>query len=186
MRLLNAAMVNGYSIVTYQRSLRSADACDLPISVNESIAIVWGLGPLNQRNEVSYHTHFNKKTMSINFGRQPTWNCPMPEGSTGKTASTDSESVEQDISESDVENENRRDTKISGYPPAGKPHSSETEEEFYEDRLQAQALSQRNRRPQTTNRPFPTPKPAPTTGAWEIPAIQCYEPEGECLICVFH
>ena len=179
-------MVNGYSIVTFQRALRAADSCDLSISVNESTAIVWGLGPLNERNEVSYHTHFNRKTMSINFGRQPTWNCPMPEGSNAKsTSAQDSSASSEHNLEVEIENENRRETKISGYPPAGNPvrHNGDTEEEFYDERLQAHALPQHNRRQpvavaQASQRPFPTPKPAPTNGAWEIPAIQCHEPEG--------
>ncbi|KAM3958654.1 DM13 and DOMON_DOH domain-containing protein skeletor isoform 2-T2 [Aphomia sociella] len=79
-RLLNAALVNGYSIVTYQRSLRAADHLDLPVLTNASQAIIWALGPLNSRNEVSYHHHYTKGDKFIEFGRPPVWNCPMPEG----------------------------------------------------------------------------------------------------------
>lgn len=59
-RLLNAALVNGYSIVTYQRSLKAADELDRPVLTNGSQAIIWAIGPLNSRNEVSYHPHFTK------------------------------------------------------------------------------------------------------------------------------
>ncbi|XP_072933171.1 protein Skeletor, isoforms B/C isoform X3 [Epargyreus clarus] len=79
-RLLNAALVNGYSIVTYQRPLRAADFLDKPIFTNTSQAIIWALGPLNSKLEVSYHHHFTKGDKFIEFGRPPVWNCPMPEG----------------------------------------------------------------------------------------------------------
>lgn len=59
-RLLNAALVNGYSIVTYQRPLRAHDALDLPIFTNGSQAVIWGVGPLNQKLEVSFHTLWSK------------------------------------------------------------------------------------------------------------------------------
>lgn len=59
-RLLNAALVNGYSIVTYQRSLRAADELDRAVLTNASQPIIWALGPLNSRDEVSYHSHFTK------------------------------------------------------------------------------------------------------------------------------
>ncbi|KAJ8686999.1 hypothetical protein QAD02_022793, partial [Eretmocerus hayati] len=50
-RLLNAAMVNGYSIVTYQRPLKASDELDQPILTNASQAIIWGVGPLNDKGE---------------------------------------------------------------------------------------------------------------------------------------
>ena len=34
---------------------------------------------MNQRFEVSYHSEFLKKNKLIDFGRQPFWNCPIPE-----------------------------------------------------------------------------------------------------------
>ncbi|KAL0861185.1 hypothetical protein ABMA27_009668 [Loxostege sticticalis] len=79
-RLLNAALVNGYSIVTYQRALKAADELDRPVLTNQSQPVIWALGPLNSRNEVSYHHHFTKSDKFIEFGRPPVWNCPMPEG----------------------------------------------------------------------------------------------------------
>lgn len=62
-RLLNAALVNGYSIVTYQRALKAADELDRPVLTNQSQPVIWALGPLNSRNEVSYHHHFTKVRM---------------------------------------------------------------------------------------------------------------------------
>ncbi|XP_011646237.1 protein Skeletor, isoforms D/E isoform X2 [Pogonomyrmex barbatus] len=127
-RLLNAAMVNGYSIVTYQRPLKASDELDRPIFTNRSQAIIWAIGPLNERQEVSFHSHYLKTDRFIEFGRPPAWNCPMPD-------------QEQAPSEDDeAGNKNQPTTK--------RPH-----------RMPA------------------TPAPAPTTDAWEIPAIECNEPD---------
>lgn len=76
---MNAATVNGYSIVTYQRPLKATDEFDLPIIGNSSQAIVWAIGPLNQRLEVSFHSLFSRQTKLIQFGREPSWNCPLSE-----------------------------------------------------------------------------------------------------------
>lgn len=76
---MNAATVNGYSIVTYQRPLKATDEFDLPIIGNSSQAIAWAIGPLNQRLEVSFHSLFSKATKLIQFGREPSWNCPLSE-----------------------------------------------------------------------------------------------------------
>lgn len=78
-RVLNAALVNGYSIVTFQRPLKSTDRFDLPIVANQSQAIVWAIGPLNQRQEVSYHSLATRGDRFIQFGREPVWNCPLSE-----------------------------------------------------------------------------------------------------------
>lgn len=76
---MNAATVNGYSIVTYQRPLKATDEFDLPIIGNSSQAIAWAIGPLNSRYEVSFHSLFSKNTKLIQFGREPSWNCPLSE-----------------------------------------------------------------------------------------------------------
>lgn len=52
------------------------------------LSVIWAIGPLNQRFEVSYHTDFLKKNKFIDFGRQPFWNCPIPENE-GKPLITD-------------------------------------------------------------------------------------------------
>jgi len=64
---LNAAIVNGYSIVTYQRPLKSKDNLDLPILTNKSQPIIWAIGPLNDKHEVSYHPEFSKGIYFINL-----------------------------------------------------------------------------------------------------------------------
>ncbi|XP_055540426.1 protein Skeletor, isoforms B/C isoform X1 [Wyeomyia smithii] len=132
-RLLNAAMVNGYSIVTYQRPLRATDHLDLPIFTNASQAIVWAIGPLNQRYEVSYHSQFLKSNKLVDFGRQPYWNCPTPESDQHKTQETPQ--------------------KLQNLEP--------------------------NRRADSMQRPKApaTARPPAKPGAWDIPPIQCYEPD---------
>ncbi|XP_017001355.2 protein Skeletor, isoforms B/C isoform X1 [Drosophila takahashii] len=170
-RLLNAAMVNGYSIVTYQRSLAATDRLDLPISITEAESVVWAIGPLNDYREVSFHTFYNKHLHNIEFGRQPKWNCPLPEG-----ARPGSNSSEQEDSAPAAQSS----TGGAGYPPAGRPNV-EPEEEFYENRAEALHRQPPQRRQETAiitqRRPVPTPKPVNSNGAWDIPAIQCHEPE---------
>ncbi|XP_043652121.1 protein Skeletor, isoforms D/E isoform X1 [Drosophila teissieri] len=170
-RLLNAAMVNGYSIVTYQRSLAATDRLDLPISMKEAESVVWAIGPLNDYQEVSFHTFYNKHLHQIEFGRQPKWNCPLPEG-----ARAGSNSLEEEDSAPAAQSS----TGGAGYPPAGKPNV-EPAEEFYENRAEALHRQPPQRRQETAiitqRRPVPTPKPVNSNGAWDIPAIQCHEPE---------
>lgn len=176
-------MVNGYSIVTYQRSLNATDKLDLPISITKPEAIVWAIGPLNGRKETSFHSQYPKNSHFIDFGRQPMWNCPMPESSTKPSSSTSSAQqatstdTEIDSLQDDNENENSNDTDtISapdqiGFESGTRKPSNRDNEEYYENR--AQALKGGNSR-----RPPATPKPVSNAiTAWEIPAIQCYEPE---------
>ncbi|XP_014242209.2 protein Skeletor, isoforms B/C [Cimex lectularius] len=78
-RLLNAALVNGYSIVTYQRPLKAHDGLDRPILTTKSQPVIWAVGPLNSKLEVSYHSVTSKGDVFLDFGRPPKWNCPIPE-----------------------------------------------------------------------------------------------------------
>lgn len=94
---------------------------------------------MNQRFEVSYHNHFLKKDKFIDFGRQPFWNCPIPESE-------------------------------------GKPFSSGLANDF-ESQPKPQKLNSKKPQQQTTPRPVPTPKSVVKRDAWDIPPIQCNEPE---------
>lgn len=144
--MLNAAIVNDYSIVTYQRPLKSADKYDQNILVNGSQAIVWAIGPLNQRFEVSYHSSFLKTNKFIDFGRQPFWNCPIPESE-----------VKPLVETGEVASKFSQD-KPAASKPKDKPDAPKTQQVIM-------------------SRPVPPPKAAPKNNAWEIPPIQCYEPE---------
>nr|XP_012143915.1 PREDICTED: protein Skeletor, isoforms B/C [Megachile rotundata] len=134
-RLLNAALVDGYSIVTYQRLLKTNDELDHQILTNDSQAIIWAIGPLNERLEVSFHSDYLKTDRFIDFGRPPVWNCPIPEHSQTLVDNEDKGSGNQLVEVT---------TKRPPRAPA-------------------------------------TPAPAPKKDAWEIPPIQCYEPEDGVL-----
>nr|CAD7396733.1 unnamed protein product [Timema cristinae] len=144
-RLLNAAMVNGYSIVTYQRPLGSQDELDRMVLTNGSQAVIWAVGPLNSRNEVSYHSITSKGDLLLEFGRTPRWNCPLPESDPSRRL----QPAEQEEDEEDQFG-------------AGQRH-------------QGSSLSTTPAR--RVARPVATPAPAPQKDAWDIPAIQCYEPD---------
>lgn len=158
-RLLNAAMVNGYSIVTYQRPLKAADSLDLAIRTNESQAVIWALGPLNQRHEVSYHSHYTKGDRFIDFGRQPVWNCPMPE------SEKSNQPPETDYQE-EPEYYEKRPATVNRQPAPPKPQQV----------AQPQRPSEVVARPAKPATPSP-PRATSKNGAWYIPPIQCNEPE---------
>ncbi|XP_063233288.1 protein Skeletor, isoforms D/E-like [Bacillus rossius redtenbacheri] len=141
--MLNSAMVNGYSIVTYQRPLAAQDELDRPVLTNGSQAVIWAVGPLNSRQEVSYHSITSKGDLLLDFGRAPKWNCPLPE----------------------METPRRFQAKSREHPAALRAQHDDH-----------QAAPRTTARP-ATRRPPATPAPAPTRDAWDIPPIQCHEPE---------
>lgn len=166
-------MVNGYSIVTYQRPLKAADSLDLSIHTNQSQAIIWGLGPLNQRNEVSFHSHYTRGDRLIDFGRQPVWNCPMPEA---EKAAEDEDYEEEEYYEAAKPQQNNRGP---AQPPAPVQRQTPPPPPPATTKATPAPTTPKpiNRRPATTSRPVATPKPASKNGAWFIPPIQCNEPE---------
>lgn len=165
-------MVNGFSIVTYQRPLKASDRFDLQIHTNRSQAIVWAIGPLNDRTETSYHNKVLRQTRLINFGRQPTWNCPVPD-SEKKDFEHDnvdtSDEEEKPTSEKFTQTANRRGSET--YFSENKPGQQE-QQGLYEVVQKPVAQT-----PKPKPRPIATPRPAAKEGAWQIPPIQCFEPE---------
>ncbi|CAH1404632.1 unnamed protein product [Nezara viridula] len=139
-RLLNAALVNGYSIVTYQRPLRAHDGLDMHIVTNRSQPIIWAVGPLNSKMEVSYHSITSKGNVFIDFGRPPKWNCPIPQSD----STSDSSSSSEEVANHEPVNQSPKQRTEASVPAYKAP---------------------------------PPPAPAPTNGAWDIPAIQCNEPD---------
>ncbi|CAG9821915.1 unnamed protein product [Phaedon cochleariae] len=175
-RLLNAATVNGYSIVTYQRPLRASDQYDRPILTNRSQAIIWAVGPLNQRKEVSFHTSYLKKNALIDFGRPARWNCPMPETDQPPMTSVQipsrsvtAEQKDSDEYETPLEVTTKR---TNGRRRGGNNRgTSRPQEDSYED---SEKSASRNKE---QSQGVPPPTPVKKREAWEIPPIQCYEPE---------
>lgn len=150
---MNAATVNGYSIVTFQRPLKATDRFDLPIVANQTQAIVWAVGPLNQRQEVSYHSLFTHGDRLIQFGREPVWNCPLSD--------SDMKPIDENMEEfynPNIGNHNHGQTNFETSNP---PES--------------------NREPQVhsttvSSRPSKVPE-LPKNKFWEIPPVQCWEPD---------
>ncbi|CAB3232590.1 unnamed protein product [Arctia plantaginis] len=159
-RLLNAALVNGYSIVTYQRSLRAADELDRAVLTNASQPIIWAIGPLNSRNEVSYHSHFTRGDKLLEFGRPPMWNCPMPEEDDDKSGA----GVEASHHHHDHAHEHSHD------------HAHDYAHDHMHDHKHGHKHTNKHQSAVIKPNPVPTPAPVPRVVPWSIPAIQCYEP----------
>ncbi|XP_018574993.1 protein Skeletor, isoforms B/C-like, partial [Anoplophora glabripennis] len=183
-KILNAAMVNGYSIVTFQRPLKASDVYDLPISTNTSQAVIWAIGPLNQRREVSFHNHYLKNNLFIDFGRPARWNCPMPENEQPSMAPVQSRNkieptVEIAASEppttsAPTRNPNRR--------RGGSRKPQPTEEGAVDSEKSSSVAQQQRRRGSQRTSGTSTRAVAPSASiqkreAWVIPPIMCYEPE---------
>lgn len=162
-------MVNGFSIVTYQRPLRASDRFDLPVYTNRTQAIVWAIGPLNDKTETSYHHKVLRKNRLINFGRQPTWNCPVPDSDNKKEFEND-----RPQSEAYIRPANRRGSET--YYSENKIQKQPQQQPSKTDVVQGQfEVVERPSKPHPTR--AATPRPAAKEGAWEIPPIQCFEPE---------
>ena len=76
-KLLNSAIINEFTMLTFRRPLQKDDQFDSAILTNQSQAVIWAMGPINNRGEVSKHLKRNKDTMLLDFGRIPQWNCPI-------------------------------------------------------------------------------------------------------------
>ncbi|KAH1009533.1 hypothetical protein HUJ04_001872 [Dendroctonus ponderosae] len=186
-RLLNAAMVNGYSIVTFQRPLKASDQFDLPILTNQSQAIIWAVGPLNQRDEVSFHSSYLKQDSFIDFARPAKWNCPLPEGETAakhveplKAVTTEAVAVVASTTTSaptrrEGGNRRRGSNRISTRQP--ETHAEIAEEGQASKRESTRTRGTSNKISQRGTQTVPPPTPVKERNAWYIPPIECYEPE---------
>ncbi|KAK9889864.1 hypothetical protein WA026_007230 [Henosepilachna vigintioctopunctata] len=188
-KLLNAATVNGYVIVTYQRPLLAQDEFDKTIYTNQTIPIIWAIGPLNERGEVSFHTAYLKKDQFIHFGRPSQWNCPAPEVEQPSMKST---STDGSVQEETTPLSSRSRTSERRRGPNQNRGNEGTEAETSEsERIPSRTRQQIGRRGSTristkvnaeefemeTVKPVPSPAPVSKRNAWTIPPIQCYEPE---------
>ena len=55
-RLLNSAVINDFTMLTYRQPLRAVDAYDKVIYTNQSQAVIWAIGPVNKK--VKYNIVF--------------------------------------------------------------------------------------------------------------------------------
>ncbi|CAN7999777.1 unnamed protein product, partial [Ixodes pacificus] len=78
--LMDAATVNGYHMVTFKRAQAAQDpAYDQHIYSDGPQAVMWAVGPINDRADASYHSLRSQGDVFLDFGRQPAWNCPSPD-----------------------------------------------------------------------------------------------------------
>lgn len=94
--LLHAAVVNGFTMVTFKRPLVAVDDIyDQHVYSDGPQGVVWAVGLLNQRKEVSYHyNRANRNNFFIDFTRRPKWNCPSPQTSSSQSEKPTSRSSE--------------------------------------------------------------------------------------------
>ena len=170
--MINSAIVNGYSIVTYQRPLKASDELDKPIFTNQSQAVIWAIGPLNQLNEVSFHSQYTRGNLLLDFARYPKWNCPTPEGDQpAQEQLTQATKVKEakGAAQSSTSTAQRRRT----------PSKDRNREELH-SKVDEEGEESNNRGSAVIpnrSKDVPTPAPASKRNAWEIPAILCHEPE---------
>ncbi|KAL3267917.1 hypothetical protein HHI36_007055 [Cryptolaemus montrouzieri] len=181
-RMLNAATVNGYSIVTYQRPLQAQDEFDKTIHTNQTTPIIWAIGPLNQRNEVSFHSKYLRKDRFIQFGRTPQWNCPPPEV---EQPSMKPIPGAQEVETTTIPSRSRNSERRRGQGQnRGNSEATASESERISSRTKQQTgrrgstkIPVEEEAPKEPLRAVPTPAPVSKRNAWTIPPIQCYEPE---------
>ena len=53
-KLLNSAVINEFTMLTYRRPLARDDQYDTSISTNQSQAVIWAMGPINSKVNQNY------------------------------------------------------------------------------------------------------------------------------------
>ncbi|TRY81057.1 hypothetical protein TCAL_09448 [Tigriopus californicus] len=76
-RLLNSAIINDYTMLTYRQPLNGDGRFDSSILTNQSQSVIWAIGPINSKGETSYHSKRIRDELAFDFGRIPQWNCPI-------------------------------------------------------------------------------------------------------------
>ncbi|KAJ8933618.1 hypothetical protein NQ314_013908 [Rhamnusium bicolor] len=182
----NSVMVGGDVAVAWvdKQTLKGAsDRFDHQIFTNKSQPIIWAIGPLNQRDEVSFHSSYLKKDSFINFGRPAKWNCPMPETEQPPMVPIQQTRIaaeeEEDIpvvltTSAPRKNTNRR---RGGNRRPQTPQENVDDSEKSATKTQQQRRRGAQRESGTAVRAVPSPALVQKRDAWDIPAIQCYEPE---------
>ena len=57
--------------------MRGNDRFDQQILTNDTQSVIWAIGPVNSKGEVSYHSKRIRGDLKLDFGRIPQWNCPL-------------------------------------------------------------------------------------------------------------
>ncbi|KAG9510585.1 Protein Skeletor, isoforms D/E, partial [Fragariocoptes setiger] len=93
--LLHGAIINSYTMVTFKRPQLGIDELyDQHVYSDGQQSIIWSIGPLNSRNEISYHRLRTRGDTFIDFARTPQWNCPNPDLNATMTSSSSSSSLQ--------------------------------------------------------------------------------------------
>ncbi|KAL3173630.1 hypothetical protein MRX96_041453 [Rhipicephalus microplus] len=78
--MLDAAVLNGYHMVTFRRPQAAQDPnYDQHIYSDGPQAVMWAVGPVNDHSDASYHSVHSQGDVFLDFARQPAWNCPAPD-----------------------------------------------------------------------------------------------------------
>lgn len=78
--MISSSLVNGFTTITVRRPQAAQDETyDQHIYSDGPQAMMWAVGPINNRNEVSYHRLRTNGNIFIDFARPPKWNCPPPD-----------------------------------------------------------------------------------------------------------
>ena len=70
-KLLNSAVINEFTMLTYRRPLARDDQYDTSISTNQSQAVIWAMGPINSKVNQNYLGMFHHP-YAKNFITHPT------------------------------------------------------------------------------------------------------------------
>ncbi|CAG7836850.1 unnamed protein product [Allacma fusca] len=165
-RLLSAAVVNGFTMLTFQRPIKAHDELDKNILTNGSQPVIWAVGPINQRQEASYHKVWNKEDLFIEFGRTPKWNCPAPEEQTSQTMTPTA--FPAPVPASNLQNQ-----------PSGS--SNKQQQQHHTQTLVTPQSPVQKDVAQYLSSPAKSPVQLADTSnrldAWRVPPILCHEPE---------
>ncbi|RWS12065.1 protein Skeletor: isoforms D/E-like protein, partial [Dinothrombium tinctorium] len=89
--ILHAAVVNDFTMITFKRPQLGVDEVyDQHVYSDGPQAVLWAIGPLNDRKEVSYHRLRTNGNLFIDFARTPKWNCPNPDSRSSTSQTTPS------------------------------------------------------------------------------------------------
>ena len=104
---------------------------------------MWAIGPLNERQETSYHRLHNNGDLFIDFARTPKWNCPLPDDSVKQMSA-----------------------------PAINSHTT-VRPQLRPQPSEPSVNPQPSAQPQPPTQSQPKPVEQPNSNAWKIPALIC-------------
>ncbi|CAL8071837.1 unnamed protein product [Orchesella dallaii] len=199
-RMLSAASVNGFTILTFQRKLGAADIYDKAILTNGSQPVIWAVGPIKD-GLAHYHFLRNKDDLYIDFGRSPRWECPEPEAEPETSQNSPSPATillqsTQTAAASSAQNtaggggggavtvssQSFTTTTTSPYPSTSSITTTTTTAPTSTEKESVTTQSTASPVPELSGSSAPSqeykaPVTAPSPTSWAVPPIPCYEPD---------